>query len=204
MPTQFIFTAIVAAVIIQRLLELRISQRNVAALLAQGGQVQNDNLLSLVKGLQVSWWLAMLAEVWWLGRPFIPWLAAIALLLTMAGQVLRFLSMKALGTGWTLPILTIPDQPVVSQGIYRYLRHPNWLGVMLEIVGLPLVHSAYWTALVFAIANLLIMRQRIRTEEKALSEHSNYLSIFANTPRLIPHLRMHQTNPNQPQGREWT
>lgn len=203
MPTRFIFTVIVLAVIIQRLFELRISQRHVAALLAEGGQVQNDNLLGLVKGLQVSWWLAMLVEVWWLGRPFIPGLAAIALLLTIAGQVLRILSMQALGTGWTLPIVTLPDQRVVSTGIYRYLRHPNWLGVSLEIVALPLIHSAYWTAVGFAIANLLIMHQRMRTEERALSAHSNYAQIFAYTPRLIPALRGSRTNPTRQRG-EWT
>ena len=203
MPTQIIFTVIVVAVILQRLWELRISKHHMAMLLAQGGQVQSENLLSWVKILQVSWWIAMLAEVWWLDRPFIPALAAIAFLLVIVGQILRYSSMQALGERWTLPIVTLPDQSAVSKGIYRYLRHPNWLGVILEIAALPLFHSAYWTALGFAIANALIMHQRIQTEEKALSASSNYTQIFANTPRLIPRLRLTATDRTQQQGGKW-
>lgn len=203
MSTQLLFTTLVVAVIIQRLFELRISKRHVTALLAQGGQVQSENLLGWVKILQVSWWIAMLIEVWAFNRPFIPGLAAVAFLLVVTGQVLRYTSMQALGTGWTLPIVTVPDQRVVSTGIYRYLRHPNWLGVILEIAALPLIHSAYWTAVGFAIANLLIMYRRMRTEERALSAHSNYAQIFAHIPRLIPTLRGSRTNQTRQRG-EWT
>jgi methyltransferase len=58
----------------------------------------------------------------------------------------------------------------VQRGIYRYLRHPNYLGVELEIVSAPLVHSAYLTSLVFGVANFLLLRDRIRREEQALEE----------------------------------
>lgn len=201
MLTQLLFTAIVVAVIIQRLFELRISKRHVTALLAQGGQVQSENLLGWVKILQVSWWVAMLVEVWAFNRPFIPGLAAFVFLMVVVGQILRYISMQALGQRWTLPIVTV-QEPAIATGPYRYLRHPNWLGVILEIAGLPLIHSAYWTALGFAIANALILHQRIQTEEKALSDSSNYRQMFANTPRLIPKLRVNVQR--QSQGRKWT
>ncbi len=185
MLTRLLFLGIVVAIIWQRVFELRLSQHNASYILAQGGQKHDDNLLSFAKVLQVSWWLAMIAEVWYLDRSFMPVLAAFALTATIAGQVLRYLSMQALEWRWTLPIMTVPGMPVVASGIYRYLRHPNWLGVILEIAFLPLIHSAYLTAIVFSLANAWLMSKRIKTEEQALSENTNYTAAFANKPRFI-------------------
>lgn len=189
MLTRFIFVGIVAAIICQRLWELRISKQNAIYILAQGGKEHHDNFLGVVKVLQVSWWIAMLLEVWWLERPFIPVLAACALLATLTGQVLRYLSMRSLGKRWTLSIMSLPHQPLVDSGIYRYLRHPNWLGVILEIAALPLIHSAYFTAILFSIANAWLMSQRIKSEERALSQETNYAEAFAHRPRFIPGMR---------------
>ena len=173
MLTQGFFCSIIAAVILQRLLELRLSQRNEAYLIARGGQKHSDNLLGIVKVLQVSWWLAMLVEVWWLDRPFIPTWAAVGLLVTVIGQILRYLSMQALGYRWTLPIITVPGIPPVKHGIYRYLRHPNWLGVMLEIAGLPLIHGAYLTSIFFGVANAFLIGKRLQAEELALARNTD-------------------------------
>jgi methyltransferase len=186
MSTKYIFIGIIFAVILQRLFELRISKNNEAYVLSQGGKKHGDNLLGVVKVMQVSWWIAAIAEVWYLDRPFIFTLAFVCLSITLLGQVLRYLSMQALDRRWTLPIMTIPGLPAVDRGIYRYLRHPNWLGVILEIAALPLIHGAYLTAIVFSIANALLMMQRVQTEEQALAEHSNYPMIFADRPRFIP------------------
>lgn len=184
--TKAAFLGIVAAVFLQRLFELRLSQRNSAYILAQGGREHSTNYLWVVKVLQLSWFLAMIAEVWWLERPFVPALAAVALIALVAGQCLRYLSMQALGWRWTLPIITIPGTPVVDSGIYHYLRHPNWLGVILEIAALPLIHSAYITAIFFSVANAFLMVKRIQGEERALSEDNNYIDVFAVRPRFIP------------------
>ena len=185
MLTKYIFVAIVAAVILQRLVEVRMSDRHRAEILQQGGTEHGDNLLGAVKVLQVSWWVAMIAEVWLCDRPFIPALAAVALTATIMGQVLRYLSMQALDWRWTLPIMTVP-KPVVETGVYRYVRHPNWLGVILEIAFLPLIHSAYLTAIAFSVANAWLMSRRITTEEAALSKNNNYVDVFEHKPRFIP------------------
>jgi methyltransferase len=187
--TRVIFVSIVAAVLIQRWVELRISQRHVMALLAQGGRLHGSNLIGIVKGLQIAWFVAMIAEVWGLNRPFMPLLAAIAILATIAGQSLRYLSMRALGQRWTLPIVTLPGASAIDTGIYRYLRHPNWLGVILEILALPLIHGAYLTAICFSIANAILIIWRIKAEEKALSQDNNYAQVLAMQPRLIPNWR---------------
>lgn len=186
MSTKYIFIVIIFAVIFQRLFELRISKSNEAYVLSQGGKIHSDNLLGAVKVLQVSWWIAAIAEVWYFDRLFSFALASVCLSITLLGQVLRYLSMQALERCWTLPIMTLPRMSVVDRGIYRYLRHPNWLGVILEIAALPLIHGAYLTAIIFSIANALLMRQRVQTEEQALAENSNYTVIFADRPRFIP------------------
>ena len=186
MLTKYVFTAIVVAVILQRTIEVRISDRHKAKILQQGGQEHGDNLLGAVKVLQVSWWIAMLLEVWFLDRPFVPVLAAIALAATITGQVLRYFSMQALGWRWTLPIMTVPGMPVVESGLYRHLKHPNWLGVILEIAFLPLIHGAYMTAISFFLGNAWLMSRRIVTEERALANNTNYEAAFAQKPRFIP------------------
>ena len=194
MLTKYIFSGIVVAVILQRLVEVRLSDRHKAEILKRGGQEHGDNLLGAVKVLQVSWWIAMIVEVWYLDRPFVPALAAVALTATIAGQVLRYLSMQALQWRWTLPIMTVSGMPVVESGVYRYLRHPNWLGVIWEIAFLPLIHTAYLTAIAFSLANAWLMSKRIQTEERALAENTNYAAAFANKPRFISFIGLTKTS----------
>ena len=188
MLTKYIFVGIVLVVILQRICELRISGNNEAYILAQGAKKHSDNLLGVVKVLQTSWFLAALVEVWYFDRPFILSLSIVAFLVTLTGQVLRYLSMQALGRHWSLSIMTLPDMPVVDKGIYLYLRHPNWLGVILEIAALPLIHGAYLTTIIFSLANAFLMSKRIQTEEEALAKSSNYTLVFANRPRFIPRI----------------
>lgn len=190
LTTKEFFIGVVAVVFLQRLFELRISQCNVAYLLAQGGREHGSNYLWLVKLLQLSWFVGMITEVLLLDRPFVPALAVVGVSSAIAGQTLRYLSMRSLGKRWTLPVITIPGVPVVNNGIYRYLRHPNWLGVILEIVGIPLIHTAYLTAIFFTLANAVLMVKRVHTEEQALSKDNNYAYVFAGRPRFIPSVRL--------------
>ncbi len=76
--------------------------------------------------------------------------------------------------------------PPVTGGPYRFLRHPNYLAVILEIFSLPMIHTAWLTALVFSLADALLLRVRIRAEEAGLSRVSGYEAAFADRPRLLP------------------
>lgn len=186
MLTKTIFIGIVAAIFLQRLFELRLSQRNEVYILTQGGREHTSNYLQVVKMMQLSWLLTMIAEVLWLDRSLMPVVTTLALMATVAGQCLRYLSMRSLGRRWTLPLMTIPGTAVIDQGIYRYMRHPNWLGVVLEITAVPLIHGAYLTAILYTVVNAFLMNKRIRAEEQALSEDNNYACVFAGRPRFIP------------------
>ena len=139
-----------------------------------------------MKALHAGWFVAMIAEVGWLRRPFRPALAAGAALVTVLGQSLRYAAIRTLGRRWTVRIVTVPGLPPVRHGIYRYLRHPNYLGVMLEIAAVPLLHTAYLTSLIFSVVNAFLLRTRICAEEEALSADAHYLRWLGDRPRFLP------------------
>jgi methyltransferase len=171
--TRWLFALLVAAVGGQRLLEMRRSQHNERLIRAAGGEEHAPWQLQLMKGLHSAWLLGMLVEVFGRTRPFRPATASLGLALLCAGQALRYAAIRTLGWRWTVRVMTLPGIPPVRRGIYRRLRHPNYLGVALEILGLPLVHSAYITALIFSLANTALLYFRIRTEEAALHQAEN-------------------------------
>ncbi|MEM6793141.1 MAG: isoprenylcysteine carboxylmethyltransferase family protein, partial [Acidobacteriota bacterium] len=82
----------------------------------------------------------------------------------------------------------VPGEPPVTGGPYRFLRHPNYLAVIVEVAALPLVHTAWVTALAGSIGNFFMLRTRIRVEEKALSEAASYYEPLEGRAALIPSL----------------
>jgi methyltransferase len=190
MLTKISFTIIVVMIFLRHLFLLQLSQQHIKILIAQGGRMHGSKSLKTANMiLKLGWFVSMSIEVWWLNSPFIPLLSGAALVAVVTAQVLRQLSMEALGVRWTFPIITLPRSSVVESGIYRYLRHPNWLGVLIEIGAVPLLHGAYFSAIFFTLANALVIHQRIQEEEDALRKDTNYDEIFANRPWFIPSLK---------------
>lgn len=187
MVTAWLFAGVVALLAVQRLAELRLSARNVAKLRARGAVEAGAGHMPVMRALHAAWFAAMLAEVFVLGRPFVPWLAALALVGLFAGQALRYAAIRALGERWTVNVMVLPGAPAVTSGLYRRIRHPNYLGVILEIACVPLLHTAWLTALVFTVLNALLLRVRIRAEESALREANGYDAALGNRPRLVPY-----------------
>ncbi len=173
--TPLLFLGLVLLVAVQRLAELRLSRRNAEAIRAKGGYEVGTGHMPWMVALHAAWFAAMLAEVFLLDRPFVPVLAALGLVGLAAGQALRYAAIRALGPRWTTTIMILPGAPPVASGLYRHIRHPNYLGVMIEIAALPLVHTAWLTALVFTLLNALVLRVRIRAEEAALGERPRFI-----------------------------
>lgn len=186
MTTRWIFLLLVIALGVQRLYELRFSANNERHILESGGYEYAPNQFRVMKRLHIAWFISMLAEVFGLQRTFHPALALVAVCVFVAGQVLRYAAIHTLGDRWTVRVMILPGTEPVQRGIYRFIRHPNYLGVMLEIGALPLIHTAYLTAVFFSIANALLLTWRIQTEEAALKEHNNYERAFASRPRFFP------------------
>ncbi len=185
MVKRLLFAGFVAALGVQRLFELRLSRRNEQRIRRQGGREHAPETYRWIVTLHAAWFAAMLLEVFAGKRTFRPRLAALALSLFAAGQALRLTAIRTLGWRWSTRVMTVPGKAPVQSGIYRYIRHPNYLGVELEIVTVPLVYSAYLTSTVFGIANALLLRTRIRREEQALEEDNGYWDAFDRHHRSI-------------------
>jgi methyltransferase len=174
---------------VERGLELWISRRHGAWALARGGIETGRGHLRAMQLLHGSFLAACAGEVVWLERPFIPALAAPMLVAALAAQALRYWAVTALGMRWNVRVIALPGMPAVSSGPYRYLRHPNYLAVIVEGIAVPLVHGAWLTALAFSAANAWLLRARIRCEEQALAAQSDYAQRLGDRPRLLPRLR---------------
>jgi len=184
--TRVLYTALVGLAAIERLCELRIAGRNRRRLLSLGAVEVGAGHYPWMVLLHTLWLVACPLEVWLLGRPFLPALAAVALAGFLGSMALRYWVIASLGGRWTTRILVLPGSAPVEAGPYRFTRHPNYLAVIVEIATLPLVHTAWLTAIVWSLADALLLRVRIRAEERALSEVSSYGAVFAGRPRFLP------------------
>ncbi len=171
------FTGLVVLVALQRLWELGRSAQNEKALREKGGYEVGQGHFWVMRLVHTGWLVGCVAEVWVAPVASLPlfWIGLVAFL---AGQWLRYLAIRNLGPRWTVKAMVVPGEQVVGQGPFRYLRHPNYLGVVLELAGLPLMGGCVATALAFSLANFLLLRLRIRVEEKALRKESNYGQVF--------------------------
>ena len=167
--TRLLFTLLVAVGALGRGVELVIAERHRRRLLAKGAVETGAGHYPWMVGLHAAWLAAAPAEVWLLDRPFLPRLAFPMLALFALATALRWWVIAALGERWTTRILVLPEAPLVTGGPYRFLRHPNYLAVVLELAALPLVHTAWLTALLAAVSNAAILRVRIAAEERALA-----------------------------------
>jgi len=186
MDTRLLYTLLVAAVALGRLIELRIAERHRRSLLARGGVETGAGHYPWMVALHTAFLFACPLEVWLLDRPFIPGLAAAMLVLLLGAVALRWWVIATLGERWTTRIIFLPGASPVAGGPYRLLRHPNYLAVIAEIAALPLVHTGWITALAFSVLNFWLLRVRIRAEEAALAGVSDYERVFAGRPRLLP------------------
>jgi len=158
----------VAALAAQRLFELLISKRHAAALRARGAIEHGKGHFPLLVLVHVLLLLGIVFEVIVLGaRPpsSWPWWAA----LFAAGQLLRYAAIRALGSHWNVRVLVVPGAPLVRTGPYRFLRHPNYVAVVMELLAAPLIFGAWRTAIVVSVLNAVALWIRIRCEERALT-----------------------------------
>ncbi len=169
MSSEVWFTLLVAAVGLERVAELVVSKRNAAWSMRRGGVETGQRHYAVMVVLHTGLLAGALAEVW-LRRPdFVPALGATMLALVVASQALRWWCIGTLGRRWNTHVIVVPDLPPVTGGPYRLLPHPNYVAVVLEGFALPLVHTAWVTALVFTVCNALLLTVRIRVENTALA-----------------------------------
>ncbi|GAA1421874.1 isoprenylcysteine carboxyl methyltransferase family protein [Catellatospora coxensis] len=164
------YTLLILAVAAERLVELVVSKRHAAWALANGGREYGRSHYPYMVALHTALLAGCLAEVWLLDRPFLPVLGWTMLALVAASQALRWWCVTTLGRRWNTLVIVVPGLPLVDRGPYRWLKHPNYLAVVVEGFALPLVHTAWLTALTFTVLNFAMLAVRIRVENTALAE----------------------------------
>ncbi|MGG5258623.1 isoprenylcysteine carboxyl methyltransferase family protein [Phycicoccus avicenniae] len=169
--SQLAYVGLVLLVVVARLVELRVAARHLAWSRERGGVEHGAGHYPVMVALHTLLLVGCVVEVLVADRPFLGWLGWPALAVLLAAHVLRWWCIRSLGTAWTTRVVVVPGMEVVTRGPYRWLRHPNYVAVVAEGVALPLVHTAWVTALLFTLANAwLLLRVRIPVEERALRE----------------------------------
>lgn len=165
-----LYATLVLATGLERLVELVVSARNARWSLARGGRESGRGHFPAMVALHTGLLVACVAEAALADRPFLPWLGWPALALVLASQGLRWWCIAVLGPRWNTRVIVVPGLPLVRRGPYRILSHPNYVAVAVEGVALPLVHTAWITAVAFTALNaVLLLRFRIPAEERALA-----------------------------------
>lgn len=153
---------------IERLAELAVSRRNARWSFAQGGREFGQRHYPVMVTMHSLLLLSCVIEVAVADRPFVPWLGWPMMGVVVISTAVRWWCVAVLGKHWNPRLIVIKGAPLVQRGPYRWLHHPNYTAVTAEVAALPLVHSAWVTAIVFSIANALVLTVRIRAENVAL------------------------------------
>jgi methyltransferase len=186
--TKIVFLILLACVALERLVELQLSRRHQRDLASCGAQKHGDPQYRWMVALHAGVLIGAAVEVILLQRPFMASLAVPALLLFSLATLLRWWVIRTLGVHWNTEVVDSVSLGVVSDGPFRWIRHPNYLGVFVELIALPLIHTAWITAAVAAAGNLFILRNRLRIEERLLDAVPAYRAAMAGKPRFLPRI----------------
>ena len=176
--------AVVGAVALERVAELRLSRRNAMWAFARGAVEKERGQYQVMTAFHLLFLIACVGEPLLLDRTFTPALAAPCIVLLLCAQALRWWAITTLGPRWNTRVIVLPDAEPVTGGPYRWLRHPNYVAVIIEMIALPLASGAWITATLGSLGNALLLRARIVTEERALG--ARWARAFVATPRFVP------------------
>jgi methyltransferase len=163
------YTLLIALVAVERVAELVVSKRNLTWSRVRGGTEYGAGHYPAMVVLHTALLAGCLIEVAALHRPFIPAVGWPMLAVVVAAQGLRWWCITTLGHLWNTRVVVIPGAPRITGGPYRLIPHPNYVAVVIEGIALPLIHSAWLTAVVFTVLNAVLLRTRIRVENTALA-----------------------------------
>lgn len=172
------------ALAVERMVELAISRRNARAALALGAQETGQGHYRVMAVFHALFLVSCAAEAVALRRRFPGALGFVALCGAAGAQGLRYWAIAALGSRWNVRIITFPGSAPVVKGPYRFIRHPNYVAVAMEMVCVPMILGCGWTAIAFSAGNAALLSIRIRQEERALGDR--YAAAFTDRPRFVP------------------
>jgi methyltransferase len=162
------YVVLIALVALERLAELVVSTRNARWSKARGGIETGQRHYPYMVVLHIGLLVGCLVEVAVFDRSFLPWLGWTMLAVVVLAQGLRWWCIRTLGPQWNTRVIVVPGMPRVTGGPYRWMKHPNYVAVVIEGIALPLVHTAWITAVVFTVLNAWVLRVRLVDENRAL------------------------------------
>lgn len=186
--SQMAFLGLLAAVGLGRLIELGVSRRNQKRMRERGARLVPDFHFFWM----VLWHAGILfcaaAEVILLPSPFLPALAIPMSAIFLFANLLRWWVIRTLAGQWNVQVMNSASLGVVTHGPYRWIRHPNYLAVFLEVASLPLIHTAWRTAIAAGAATVFIVARRVKVEEAVLLSSPEYRAALGPKPRFVPGL----------------
>lgn len=179
------FSLFISLVILQRIAELGIARKNEKWMKANGGFEVGGEHYKYIVMVHILFFISLIMEVSFLNKATSSLWIVFLLFFTLA-QGLRVWSLLSLGKFWNTKIIIMPNVNIISSGPYKFIRHPNYLVVVIELLVVPLMFNAYFTAVIFTLLNMVVLSIRIPIEEKALIRETNYKAVFHQRARFAP------------------
>jgi methyltransferase len=154
-------------------LRMRISKRHQDEMIARGAAKVDEPKFRWSVLLHTAVLAGVAVEVIFLRRPLIPWLTAPMFIVFLAANGVRWWVIRKLGEHWNVQVMDSTRLSVLTSGPFHYVRHPNYVAVFAEMLALPLIHTAWITATAGAIAHMVVLAQRLSTEERVLFANPN-------------------------------
>ncbi|HYL85076.1 MAG TPA: isoprenylcysteine carboxylmethyltransferase family protein [Candidatus Angelobacter sp.] len=186
--TFYLFFCLLAAVGVLRLVELRVSRRNFNRMLAAGAAPVPEPHFKWIVLVHTGVLIGAALEVILLHRRFLPWFAASMFALFIASNLLRLWVVVSLGQLWSVNVMDSAQMGIVTTGPFRFVRHPNYTGVVLEVISLPLIYTAWITAVAAALGYSYALSRRVPAEEKVLMANPAYRAAMEHKARFVPGL----------------
>ena len=182
------YLGLLLVVALLRIYELQVSRLHQREMAAHGASKVADPVFRPMVLVHTAVLLGAALEVVFLHRPFYPVLAGICFAIFLAANVVRWWVIRTLGEHWNVQVMNSTGMGIVTKGPFRYVRHPNYAAVFVELLALPLIHCAWITACVGSAAHVFVLSRRITTEERVLFSDARYREAMFDKPRFLPGL----------------
>lgn len=183
-----LYLLLLVIVALLRIFELRISRSHQKQMVADGASKVSEPRFLWMVLLHTAVLIGAALEVIFLHRHFYPVLGTICFVIFLAANAVRWWVIRTMGEHWNVQVMNSTSLGVVTTGPFRYVRHPNYAAVFTEMLVLPLIHTAWITAIAGSLAHIVVLSQRLATEERVLFSDAHYREAMAGKPRFLPGL----------------
>ena len=182
------YLGLLFVVALLRLYELQISRRHQREMEQHGATKVHDPRFRWMVLVHVCVLTGAAVEVIFLHRPFYRVFAVVCFAFFFGANVVRWWVIRTLGEHWNVQVMNSTGMGIITTGPFRYVRHPNYAAVFVEMLALPLIHCAWITAVAGTLAHVIVLSQRLSTEERVLFSDARYREAMQGKPRFLPGL----------------